>query len=76
MTTASWSTRLRHDSAATYQEWRDEFITKLGLLVTGAVLAADETNITPGAGALPGLNTEGGYAVYHLADSLHGTEPV
>lgn len=76
MTTASWSSRVRHDSDATYQEWRDEFITKLGLMVAGGVLAADETNITPGAGARPGASTEQGYAVYHLADSLHGTSPV
>lgn len=76
MTTATWSTRVRHDSDATYQEWRDEFITKLGVLVTGGKLAADETNITPGAGARPGTNTEQGYAVYHLNDSLHGTAPI
>lgn len=72
MTTNSWSTRVRHDSDATYQEWRDEFITKLG--VVG--LAADETNITAGAGARPGASTEQGYAVYHLNDSLHGTAPI
>jgi hypothetical protein len=76
MTTASWSTRVRHDSDAVYQEWRDEVITKLGLMVTGTVLAADETNITPGAGAKPGTNTEQGYAVYHISDSLHGTAPI
>jgi hypothetical protein len=76
MSTVSWSTRVRHDSDAVYQEWRDEFITKLGVLVTAAVLAADETNITPGAGARPGTTTEQGYAVYHLADTLHGTAPV
>lgn len=73
MTTASWSTRVRHDSDATYQEWRDEFITKLGLMTT---LVADETNITPGAGARASTNAEQGYAVYHLNDSLHGTAPI
>lgn len=76
MSTQSWSSRIRHDSDATYQEWRDELITKLGLLVTAGVLAADETNITPAAGARPGTNSEGGYAVYHLADSLHATAPI
>jgi hypothetical protein len=73
MSTQSWSTRLRHDSDATWQEWRDEFITRLGALTE---LAADETNITPGAGARPGSNTEGGYAVFHLNDALHGTAPI
>ena len=76
MTTQSWSTRVRHDSDATWQEWRDELITKLGLLVAAGVLAADETNITPAAGARAGVNTEAGYAVYHLSDSLHATAPV
>lgn len=76
MTTASWSSRVRHDSDAVWQEWRDELITQLGTLVTAGVLAADETNITAGAGARPGTNTEGGYAVYHISDSLHGTAPI
>jgi hypothetical protein len=74
MSTQSWSTRLRHDSDATWQEWRDEFITRLNAL--GSPLVADETNITPGAGARPGTNTEGGYAVYHLGDALHSTAPI
>ena len=72
----AWSTRIRHDSDAEYQFWRDELISYLGLLIAGGHLAADETNITPGAGARPGTNTEQGYAVYHLADSLHGTAPI
>jgi hypothetical protein len=72
-TTQSWSTRIRHDSDATYQEWRDELITKLNACT---YLTADETNITPGAGARTAVNTEQGYAVYHLNDSLHGTAPV
>lgn len=76
MSTQSWSTRLRHDSDAVFWEWRDELITKLGLLVAAGDLAADETNITPGSGARPATNTEQGYAVYHLDDSLHGTAPV
>jgi hypothetical protein len=37
---------------------------------------ADETNITPGAGARPGTSTEGGYAVFHLNDALHATAPI
>jgi hypothetical protein len=76
MTTATWSSRVRHDSDAVYWEWRDEFITKLGVLVAGGFLAADETTVVAGAGARPGANTEQSYAVYHLSDSLHGTAPV
>lgn len=73
MATASWSTRVRHDTDATYQEWRDEFITKLATL--SAKLTASDTNITPAVGARPGISTEGGYAVYYLNDSIHGTSP-
>lgn len=76
MATATWSTRIRHDSDPVYQEWRDELITKLGLMVTAGTLAADETNITPGAGARAGANAEAHYAVYHLDDSLHGSAPI
>ena len=76
MAFTSSTTRVRHDSDPTYQEWRDEFITRLGVLVTAGVLAADETNITPAAGSRPAINTEQGYAVYHLADSLHASAPV
>ena len=74
MATASWSTRVRHDSDATYQEWRDEFITQLGTL--SAKLTASDTNITPAVGARPGTSTEGGYAVYYLNDSIHATSPI
>lgn len=74
MATVSSSSRLRHDSLAAFIEWRDEFVSLLNSL--SAKLTADETNITPGAGSIPGANSEGGYAVYHLNDSLHATAPV
>lgn len=73
MSTESWSTRIRHDSDAAYREWRDELIGKLNLL---SPLLAAETNITPGAGARPGANTEQGYAVYRLNDALNATAPI
>jgi hypothetical protein len=72
----TWSTRIRHDSDAEYWFWRDELISKLALVIAGGYLAADETNVTAGAGARPGANTEQSYAVYHLADSLHATAPI
>lgn len=72
MATQSWGNRIRHDSDAAYQEWRDEFLSKLGSL-----LGVAETNITPGAGSRPtdGI-TEQGYAVFYLNDSLHATAPI
>jgi hypothetical protein len=72
----TWSTRVRHDSDAEFRLWRDEAITKLGLMVAAGNLAADETNITPGAGTRPAVNTEGGYHVFHLNDAMHATAPV
>lgn len=72
----TWSTRVRHDSDAEYQLWRDELITKFALLIAGGHLAADETTVVAGAGARPAANTEESYAVYHLADSMHATAPI
>lgn len=64
------------DSGA-YREWRDELITKIGLFVSAGLMAADETNITPGAGDIPGANnTEQGYAVYHLTDTNAAEAPI
>ena len=73
MATQSWSSQLRHDSDAAYVAWRDEFISYLN---TFSGLTAVATNITVGAGTRPGVNTEQGYAVYYLNDSLHGTHPI
>lgn len=77
MSTQTWSSRVRHDTDATYQEWRDEFMTKMGLLVAAGVLAADETTVVAGAGTRPtNGSTEESYAVFHLNDSLHATAPI
>jgi hypothetical protein len=77
MATESWSTRVRNDSDAMHQEWRDEILTKLNLLVAAGVLAADETNFVAGAGSRPAVSTiDTKYAVFHLNDSMHATAPI
>lgn len=72
MATEAWSTRLRHDDDATYQEWRDELVAKL----TSAGLAPDETTVVAASGSRPGTTTEESYAVFHLDDALHATSPI
>lgn len=72
MATNSWSSRIRHDDDATYQEWRDEFVAKLALVG----LAADETTVVTSSGSRPSANTEESYAVFHLDDAMHGTAPI
>jgi hypothetical protein len=72
MTTATTTTRIRHDSDATFREWGLEFQTQL--LAIG--LVADEKNTNWTTATRPGINTEYGYEVYHLNDSLFGTAPI
>jgi hypothetical protein len=77
MATETWSTRVRNDTDAMHREWRDELLTKFGLLVAAGVLAADETNFVAGAGARPAASTvDTKYAVFHLNDALHATAPI
>jgi hypothetical protein len=72
MTTAAWSTRIRHDSDAEFRKWGLELQTKL--LAVG--LVADEASTNWTTATRPGVNTEYGYEVYHLNDSLHATAPI
>lgn len=74
MTTQSWSTRIRHDTDATFREWGLEFNTKLA--AAGLVQTADTGQINWTTVTLPGTNTDGGYEIWKLNDSLFGTAPV
>lgn len=74
MTTQAWSTRLRHDSDATFREWGLELSTKLA--AAGLVQTADTGQINWGTVTLPGTNTDGGYEIWTLNDALAGTAPV
>lgn len=74
MTTQSWSTRVRHDSDATFREWGLELQTKF--LAAGLVQTADTGQINWVTVVRPGTNAEGGYEVYRMNDALQGTAPV
>src|SRR5687768_16139164 len=74
MTTESWSTRVRHDSDATFREWGAEFAVKLALV--GLVQTADTGQINWVTVARPGTNTDAGYEIWRFNDSLQGSAPV
>lgn len=74
MTTASWSTGVRHDSDATFREWGAEFAAKLGLV--GLVQTADTGQINWITVTRPGVNTEAGYEIWRFNDTLQSTAPV
>ena len=74
MTTQSWSTRVRHDSDATFREWGSELNTKMA--AAGLVQTADTGQINWTTVTRPGTNTDAGYEVWKLNDSLFGTAPI
>lgn len=74
MSTQSWSTRVRHDSDATFREWGSEFNTKLA--AAGLVQTSDTGQINWTTVTRPGTNTDAGYEVWKLNDSLFSTAPI
>jgi hypothetical protein len=74
MTTQSWSTRIRHDSDATFREWGLELNTKLAL--AGLVQTADTGQIDWSTVTLQASNTDAGYEIWTLSDALAGSAPV
>lgn len=74
MTTATSSTRIRHDSDATFREWGLEFSTFLSTI--GLVQTADTGQIDWGTVARPGANTNAGYEIWRFNDALQATAPI
>lgn len=74
MATQSWSTRIRHDSDATFREWGAEFAAKMGAV--GLVQTADTGQINWSTVTRPGTNTEGGYEIWRFNDAQQSTAPV
>ena len=74
MTTQSWSTRVRHDSDATFREWGLELNTKLA--AAGLIQTADTGQVNWVTVTRPGTNTEGGFEVWRMADVQQATAPV
>lgn len=74
MTTATSSTRIRHDSDATFREWGLEFSTKLQ--AAGLTLTADTGQINWTTVTRPGVNTEAGFEMYRFNDTQQSTSPI
>lgn len=74
MTTQSWSTRIRHDSDATFREWGLEFNTKLA--AAGLVQTADTGQINWTTVLRPGAGVDAGYEVWRFNDALQATAPI
>lgn len=74
MTTNSWTTRIRHDSDATFREWGLEFATKLAAV--GLTQTADTGQINWASVTRPGTNTEGGFEMWRFNDTAHSTTPI
>jgi len=74
MTTASWSSRLRHDSDATFREWGSELAGKMA--VVGLVQTSDTGQINWTTVARAGVNTEAGYEIWRFNDTLQSTAPI
>lgn len=74
MTTATSSSRVRHDSDATFREWGLEFKTKL--LAVGLVQTADTGQIDWTTVTRPATNTEGGFETYRFADASQSGAPI
>lgn len=74
MTTATTSTRIRHDSDATFREWVAEFIAQL--IAAGLTQTADTGQINTTTVTRPGANTEGGFAMFRFNDTQQSTSPI
>ena len=78
MATSNWTTAAQHDSDANFRIWGSELSTKLqamsstpGLVKTGDTGQINWTTVTR-----PAVNSDAGYEIYYLNDSLHATSPV
>lgn len=74
MTTAAWSSRIRHDSDANFREWGSELSGKLATV--GLVQTADTGQINWTTVTRPGSNTNAGYEIWRFDDALQATAPV
>lgn len=74
MATTSWSSRMRHDSDATFREWGLELATRLSTV--GLVQTTDTGQINWTTVNRAGVNALAGYEVWRFDDPLQATVPV
>lgn len=75
MTTATWTTKVRHDSDAEFRAWGAEFASYLatvGLVQTADTGQIDWTTVTRPAGT----NTNAGYEIWRFNDTMQASSPV
>ncbi len=70
----AWSTFFDHSGNAGFQAWYNEVIAKWD--ACAGVARTGDTGQIGAAVARPGTGTAGGYVMYYLNDSIHGTWPV
>lgn len=73
MTTASYTSRIRHDSDAVFREWAQELHD--ALVAVGCTQTADTGQINFTTVTRAGVNADAGYSIYYMNDSIHATEP-
>ena len=74
MTTASTTTRVRHDSDAEFRLWGSEFSTQLAAV--GLVKTADTGQINWTTVTRPAVVTDAGYEVWRFNDTHQSTCPI
>lgn len=74
MTTQSWSTVIDHSSDAGFRAWVAEMIARI--TAVGLVQTTDTGQINTVTVTRPGTNSNGGYAIFRMNDTLQGTAPV
>lgn len=73
MAKTSFSTRLRHDSNAVYNEWVTEFVAALA--ACGLVQTSDTGQLTPGA-LTRTIGVTDGYQIWRFNDAMQSTAPI
>lgn len=75
MSTQSWSSRWRHDSDATFQEWATDLFNKL--VAVGLVQHTDTGQLaSPVVAARPGANTNAGFWIFRFNDTQQASAPI
>jgi hypothetical protein len=74
-TAATWTTAVAHANDADFRTWGKEISDKLHTM-TGLTKVAETGTVNWTTVTRPSANTEGGFEVYYLNDSLHGTAPI
>ena len=73
MTTATWTTpAISHSSDADFRTWGSDFSSYLSTV--GLVQTADTGQINWTTVTRPGSNTDAGYEIWYLNDSMHATQ--